>query len=52
MLLASADDTDIIGINRRGVTATFSAIEKESPRLGLTLNEDKTKCMPTDVFIG
>ena len=45
MPLAYADDIDIIGLNRRAVTAAFSALEKESRRLGLTVNEDKTKYM-------
>ena len=46
MLLAYADDIDIIGLNRRAVTAAFSASEKESlRRLGFTVNEDKTKYM-------
>ena len=45
MLLAYADDIDIIGLNRRAVTAAFSALEKESRRMGLVVNEDKTKYM-------
>lgn len=49
MLLAYADDIDIIGLNRRAVTAAFSALEKESRRLGLVVNEDKTKYMISTV---
>ena len=45
ILLACADDIDIIGLNRRAVTSAFSALEKKSRRLGLTVNEDKTKYM-------
>ena len=37
MLLAYADDIDIIGLNRRAVTPAFSALEKQSRRLGLTV---------------
>ena len=36
------DDIDIIGLNRCVLTATFSALEKESRRLGLGVNEDET----------
>ena len=43
MLLACADGIDIIGPNR--FTAAFSALEKQSRRLGLTVNEHKTKYM-------
>lgn len=49
MLLAYADDIDIIGLNRRAVTAAFSALERESRRLGLVVNEDKTKYMLSTV---
>ena len=45
MLLAYADDIDIIGRNLREVTAVFSKIEKESQKMGLAVNEDKTKLM-------
>ena len=44
-LLAYADDIDIIGRCKRDVTAAFSAIEKESSRVGLAVNEGKTKYM-------
>ena len=43
MLLAYADDIDVIGINSRAVSAAFSSLEKESRRLGLAVNEDKMK---------
>ena len=45
MLLAYADDIDIIGLKQRDVSAAFSALEKESRRMGLLVNEDKTKYM-------
>ena len=38
MLLAYADDFDSIDLNRRAVTAAFSALEKDWSRLGLTVN--------------
>ena len=44
-LLAYADDIDIIGRCKRDVTAAFSAIEKESAKVGLAVNEGKTKYM-------
>ena len=43
MLLAYANDIDIIGLNRRAVTAAFYALE--NCRLSLTVIEDKTKYM-------
>ena len=45
MLLAYADDIDIIGRNLREVTAVFSRIEKQSANFGLAVNEEKTKIM-------
>ena len=45
MLLAYADDIDIVGRNLRDVTAAFSRIEKESAKVGLAVNEDKTKLL-------
>lgn len=45
MLLAYADDIDIIGSSNREVCAAFSSLERESRRLGLAVNEDKTKYM-------
>ena len=44
-LLAYADDIDIIGTSKRAVTAAFSAIERESAKVGLSVNEAKTKYM-------
>ena len=44
-LLAYTDDIDIIGCTKRDVTAAFSAIEWESAKMGLTVNENKTKYM-------
>ena len=44
-LLAYADDIDIIGRTMRDVTAAFSAIERESAKMGLAVNEGKTKYM-------
>lgn len=43
MLLAYADDIDIVGINARYISAAFSALDRESRRMGLMVNEDKTK---------
>ncbi|XP_043065425.1 uncharacterized protein LOC122320881 [Drosophila ficusphila] len=44
-LLGYADDIDIIGRTKRDVTAAFGAIEKESAKVGLAVNMDKTKFM-------
>ena len=44
-LLAYADDIDIIGRTKQDVTAAFSAIERESSKMGLAVNEGKTKYM-------
>ena len=44
-LLAYADDIDIIGHGLRDVTAAFAAIERESAKVGLAVNEGKTKYM-------
>ena len=38
---------DIIGRTMRNVTAAFSAIERESAKMGLAVNEGKTKYMLT-----
>ena len=46
-LLAYADDIDIIGRTMRDVSAAFSAIELESAKMGLAVNEGKTKYMLT-----
>ncbi|XP_054091506.1 uncharacterized protein LOC105219282 isoform X2 [Zeugodacus cucurbitae] len=42
-LLAYADDIDIIGNNTRAVSSAFSRLDKEAKRMGLVVNEDKTK---------
>ena len=44
-LLAYADDIDIIGKTKRAVSAVFSDIEKESAKVGLMVNQAKTKYM-------
>ena len=44
-LLAYADDIDIIGRTKRNITVVFSAIERESIKMGLAVNEGKTKYM-------
>ena len=44
-LLAYADDIDIKGRTKQDVTAAFSAIERESTKMGLAVNEGKTKYM-------
>ena len=47
LLLAYDDNIDIIGRTMRNVTAAFSAIERESAKMGLEVNEGKTKYMPS-----
>ena len=44
-LLEYADDVDIIGRIKRGVITAFSAIERESTKNGLAVNEGKAKYM-------
>jgi hypothetical protein len=44
-LLAFADDIDIIGRNIRVVKDAYLRLEKEANRIGLRVNEDKTKFM-------
>ena len=44
-LHAVADDIDIIERFKRDVTATFSVIQKESEKVGLMVNDGKTKYM-------
>ena len=44
-MLEYADDIDIIGRTNRNVTAAFSAIEWESTKMSLAVNEGKTKYM-------
>ena len=43
-LLAYVDDINIIGYTKRDVTIAFSAIERESTKMSLTLNEGKIIC--------
>ena len=45
MILAFADDIDAIGKNTVGIKESFLKIEKESQRVGLKINEEKTKYM-------
>lgn len=42
-LLGFADDVDIVGRNVRAVKDTYSRLEKEANKIGLRVNEDKTK---------
>lgn len=42
-LLVNADDRDIIKRCKRDITTAFTAIEKESAKVGLEVNEGKTK---------
>ena len=44
-LLTYADDADIIERTKRDVTASFSAIEQEFTKMGVAVNESKTKFM-------
>ena len=44
-LFVYADDIDIIERTEREVTVAFSAIERESAKIGLVVNKDKTKYM-------
>ena len=43
MPLAYDDDVDIIGRNKREVSAAFSRFVEEAQKVGLAVNEDKTK---------
>jgi Reverse transcriptase (RNA-dependent DNA polymerase) len=42
-MLGFADDIDIIGRNTRVVKDTYSKLEREANRIGLHVNEEKTK---------
>ena len=42
-LLAYADDIDIVGRTKGYVKSVFSAIEWESSKMGLTINEGKRR---------
>jgi hypothetical protein len=44
-LLAYADDTHIVGRSQSAVRDTYLALEKEAPKVGLKINEKKTKYM-------
>ena len=44
-LLGYADDIDIVGRSQRAVVEAFTAIEEEAKRVGLEVNEEKTKYM-------
>ncbi|CAD6995418.1 unnamed protein product [Ceratitis capitata] len=44
-LLAYADDIDIIGLNNRAVSSASSRLDKEAKRMGLVVNEGKTKSL-------
>jgi hypothetical protein len=44
-LLAYADDIDIVARNMRSLTDAYSRIEKEANKIGLHVNESKTKLM-------
>lgn len=43
MLLAYADDADIVGFNNRAVRAALSRLEKEAKELDIVVNEGNTK---------
>ena len=43
MPLAYADDVDIIGRNKREVSAAFSRFVEVAHKVGLAVNENKTK---------
>ena len=44
-LLGYADDIDIIGRSQRAIIEAFTVIEEQAKRVGLEVNEDKTKYM-------
>jgi len=44
-LLAFADDIDIVGRSLRAITDTFSKLEREANKVGLHVNEEKTKLL-------
>ena len=44
-LLAYANDIDNIGRSKRDATAAFSAIDRESTKMGLAVTEGITKCI-------
>jgi hypothetical protein len=44
-LLAYADDMDIVGRSQPAVLDAYLALEIEAAKVGLKINEQKTKCM-------
>jgi hypothetical protein len=44
-LLAYADDIDIVGRSQSAVRDAFLALEREAAKIGLKINEQKTKYM-------
>ena len=44
-MITYADDIEIIGRTKQDVTAAFSAIKRESTKMGLAINEGKTEYM-------
>ena len=42
-LLGYGDDIDILGCTKRDVTAAFKAIQRESTKMDLPVNEGKTE---------
>jgi hypothetical protein len=42
-LLAYADDTDIVGRSQSAVRDAYLALEREAAKVGLKINEQKTK---------
>ena len=44
-LLGFADDVDIVGRNIRSITDAYSRMEREANKIGLRVNEDKTKLL-------
>ena len=44
-LLAYADDIDIVARNLRSLTDAYSKLEREASKLGLQVNEEKTKLL-------
>ncbi|GFT63855.1 reverse transcriptase domain-containing protein [Trichonephila clavipes] len=47
LILAYADDIDIIGRSEKAVKEAFQALEISATNMGLTINENKTKFMET-----
>ncbi|GFT40009.1 reverse transcriptase domain-containing protein [Trichonephila clavipes] len=45
-LLAFADDTDIIDRTPTALRHAFLSLEEKAPRMGLNINQNKTKYMP------